>query len=449
VKTLDDLLKAIEDRAKTTPEGQWISGNQGFLFGQETQFDRWTIDQVAPKHPVYLRHSSGQYSVVNSLALQLAKVDKNTPDPKNGKIVRDAQGEPTGVLLHYPAENLVLSIADGWPNLSDQDLENDFLAGQDTLLSAGITSGQDVIVGNIRDVQVYKNLADNNKLKMRMYLLLYVDSEQEAQQYVHEVEGYKSDYLTFAGWKLAIDGGPAPGTALMYDKSLAAAKNAYYYFQPDVLKRIVRLLHNTGLQIAFHIVGDQGIDEALDAIEFAMKANRRRDPRHRIEHAIWVRPASLARIKKLGVVISTSPQWISWFGQGYRNLTDDASMTNFMPIATMLKQKIPVAFGCDVPASITHPPGYAFYGATTREGFETAYIPSSQECIDIHQALRIHTMGSAYAAFEEKRKGSIEVGKLADLVVWANDLYSATPEELTELEALMTIVGGNIVYEKE
>lgn len=99
---------------------------------------------------------------------------------------------------------------------------------------------------------------------------------------------------------------------------------------------------------------------------------------------------SLARIKKLGVVISTSPQWISWFSDGDRDITDDATMANYMWIGTMLKKKIPLAFGCDVPASITHLPGWAFYGATTRESLETGYIPDPQECIDIYQALRIH-----------------------------------------------------------
>jgi hypothetical protein len=114
----------------------------------------------------------------------------------------------------------------------------------------------------------------------------------------------------------------------------------------------------------------------------------------------------------------------------------------------MLNSKIPVAFGCDVPAALTHEPKWAFYGATTRRT-NTGYVPSPQESIDIHQALKAHTMGSAYAAFEEKQKGSIEAGKLADLVVWSRDLYSMPLEEMDQLEVLTTIVGGQIVYEKE
>ncbi len=448
VKSLEDLLNAIQERASTTPSGQWISGNQGFRFDQQTPLDRWVLDTVSPNHPVYLRDSSGQYSVVNSLALEKAHIDKYTDDPLNGKIMRDEKGVPTGVLLHYPAENLVMSIADGYRDLTDQDLEDDFLRAQDTLLSAGITSGQDVIVGNVRDLNVYKNLADNNKLKMRIYILLYIESEEKALEYVNSLHGYKSDYLTFAGWKLAIDGGPSAGTALMYNSNLDATKNSYYYFEPNQLKKIVTLLHKTGLQIAFHIVGDKGIDEALDALEFAMKTKKRKEPRHRIEHAIFVNPKSLIKMKKLGIIVSTSPQWISWHSDGYLQVTDNDSMANLMPISSMLKKKIPVAFGCDVPASVTHFPKWAFYGAITRQSLASGYNPAPNESINIHQALYAHTMGSAYAAFEEKIKGSIEVNKLADMVVWSHDLYSASTEDLKSVEALMTIVNGKVVYEK-
>jgi predicted amidohydrolase YtcJ len=379
----------------------------------------------------------------------VAGIDKNTPDPFGGKIVHDpSTGEPTGVLLHYPAENLVMMHADGHSNLSDEDLENDIKRAQDLLLSAGITSGQDVIIGSLRDVRIYKKLASRNELKMRMYLLLYINSEEQAQEYAQEIEGYKSDFLTFGGWKLAVDGGVAAGTALMYNENLLAAKNSYYYYEPEVLNRIVRLLHDTGLQIAFHIIGDKGIDEALNAIELAMRANRRKDPRHRIEHAIFVDPKSLKRIKRLGVVISTQPGFASWMADGYREGTDDAAMANFMIINSLLKMKIPVAFGCDVPAGFAHEPKWTFIGATLRKT-KSGYSPSPEERIDIHRALKIHTMGSAYAASEEKQKGSIETGKLADLVVWSHDFYSIGPDEATKLEALMTIVNGQIVFEKD
>ncbi|MDD1752491.1 MAG: amidohydrolase, partial [Methanotrichaceae archaeon] len=448
VKNEKDLLKAIADKAKSIPKGEWISANQGFHVDPNEKLDRWVLDSVAPDNPVYLRHASGQYVVVNSAALKLAGIDKNTPNPYSSKIVRDNTGEPTGVLLHYPAENLVGKLAPGYGNRSEEELLNDLKVGQDICLSAGITSGQDVIVSNPRDAKIYKDLADKGELKMRIYLLLYVNDEKQARQFVKQIKGYKSDMLTFGGWKLAIDGGDAPGTQLMYDNMLPASKNSYYYFTPDELKRIVQILHDSGLQVAFHIGGDKGIDEALDAIELANKTNPRNDTRYRIEHAIFVRPESLERIKKLDVVISTSPQWISWHGDMFLKATNEKNMANLMPIGSMLRMGIPLAFGCDVPASIAHEPEWALVGAVLRKT-HTGYQPNPNERIDIREALRIHTMGSAYAAFEEDQKGSIEPGKFADLVVWSDDLYKLKPQQIDEFRPLMTFVGGKIVYEEK
>jgi predicted amidohydrolase YtcJ len=232
----------------------------------------------------------------------------------------------------------------------------------------------------------------------------------------------------------------------MYNTSLPAASHSYYYYEPAVLNRIVKLLHETGLQISFHITGDKGIDEALDALEAAGAGVASR--RHRIEHAFFIKPSSLQRMKDLGVVISTQPQLISGFGEGYRNSTDEATMANFLPLKTLLYQGIPLAFGCDVPASPWYHPKWSLIGATTRRT-SSGYQPNPEQCLDMHQALRVHTMGSAYAAFEEDLKGSIEVGKLADLVVWNDDLYAlSSPQQAANLEAVMVIVGGEIVVPK-
>jgi predicted amidohydrolase YtcJ len=449
VKNLDDLLRVVGERAKSIPAGEWISGNQGFHVGDSIPFDRYILDKVAPNNPVYLRHSSGQYSVVNSLALKLAGINKNTPDPFGGKIVRNpTTGEPTGVLLHYPAEDLVLKLAPGYGIVTDEQMEIDIKNGQELCLSAGITSVQDVIVGSTEFVKAYKRVADKNELKVRTYLLLYINSEEQAQAAAKTIKGYKTDMLTFNGWKLAIDGGFSAGTTLMYDTSLPVAKNAYYFYKPDQLNRIVSLLHDTGLQIAFHIVGDKGTDEALDAVAAAMKTNPRKDPRHRIEHMCFVAPSSLARIKNLGVVVSTQPQWISWNGDSFLNLTNEKAMKNFIPINSILKAGIPLAFGCDAPAAVAHEPNWAFVGAESRKTLN-GYTANAQESITPIEVLRIHTMGSAYAAFEEKEKGSIEVGKLADLVVWSGDITSTDYSQVIDAKALITIVGGKIAYEKK
>src|SRR4030042_4707317 len=204
VRNKEDLLQAISQKAKSIPKGAWISGNQGFHLEKEDSLNRWILDSVAPDNPVYLRHGSGQYAVVNSAALKLAGIDTNTPNPYGGKIMKDpSTGAPTGLLLHYPDENLVGKIAAGYGDRAEADLEKDLKRGQEICLAAGITRGQDDIVANPLYIKIYKNLADKNELKMRMYLQLYVNSEEQAKKYAEMIKGFKTDMLTFAGWKLA------------------------------------------------------------------------------------------------------------------------------------------------------------------------------------------------------------------------------------------------------
>jgi predicted amidohydrolase YtcJ len=447
VRSKQDLLRIVGERARQLKKGEWISANQGFHIRPDETLDRWDLDKVAPDNPTYLRHGSGQYAVVNSAALEIAGIDRNTPNPIGSKILHDGNGEPNGVLSHYPAENLVGKHAPGYGDRTEELIFDSIERGQRLCLEAGYTSVQDVIVYNPRDVQAYVKFADSGRLKIRLYLLLYVHSEEQARQYIQLVKKFKSDKVVFGGWKLAMDGGPGAGTMLMYDKKMQGSRMAYPYFSQEDFNRIVRILHDTGLQVAVHVGGDQGIDMTITAIEEAMKANPRKDPRHRIEHCFFPTPEALSRIKKAGIVVSTSPQWIAWHGEMYQAATTEQAMRNFMPLKTLLSRGVPLAFGCDVPASIFQEPKYAFAGAVFRRNRNLQLNPS--ERISIQEALRCHTMGSAYAGFAESTTGSLEPGKFADMVVWNQDLYTMKPDQMKDLKALKTIVHGAVLYDSE
>lgn len=441
-----DVLRLVGEKAKQLAAGQWISGNQGYHLRFGETLDRWDLDQVAPNNPVYLRQGSGQCAAVNSLALQIAGIDASTPNPTSSLILHDSQGEPTGILSHYPAEQLVAQHATGYGDRTEEQKLEDIDIAQDLCLQAGYTSVQDVIVGSWEDIEVYRKYANSGKLKVRLYLMLYINTQEQADKIVSKFQPIDSGRLKFGGWKLALDGGCAVQTTLMYDKSLYAAGLSYPYHSQEALNRLARTLHDTGLQVAVHVLGDQGIDMTLTAFEEAMKASPRPDPRHRIEHGLFPTPEALPRMKAGGIVLSTQPHWIPWFGDSFLQTTNEQTMAHFLPLKTMLQMGVPLAFGCDVPSALFQEPKWAFSGAGLRR-CENGTVLTPEERLSGPEMVRIHTMGSAYAGFSETTTGSLEPGKCADLTIWSHDLFNLKANELNSLRAEMTIIDGEIVYD--
>jgi len=207
------------------------------------------------------------------------------------------------------------------------------------------------------------------------------------------------------------------------------------------------MLHKSGLQICIHVGGDKALDTALDAIEAALKENPRPDHRHRLEHVVVSpKPGSLERIKKLGVVISVQPSFIYHSGDIWYRLFGEERLQMSVPVKTAVDMGIPVAFGADYPCTVDTRPQMTLWSAVVRQT-SSGRVVGGQESVDIQQALRLHTMGSAYAAHEENVKGSIEVGKHADLVVWSDDMFSVPTDKIRDLRAELTIVGGQVIHQ--
>ena len=445
VRSKADLLKVVGDRAKQIPPDTWISGNQGFYIPVEEPVDKTDLDAVSPNNPVYLKHGSGQYAVVNSKAVNVAGVTKSTPNPVSSFIGRDSNGNPNGILSHYPAENLVGKFATGYGDRSVEQKIEDIEQGQKRCLEAGYTSVQDVIVGNTNDILLFKDFSSSGKLKVRLYTMLYLNTEEQVNYQAANFKPGNSGMFTFGGWKLAMDGGLAAKTMLMYDTIMLAAEDSYPYFDQPTLNRMVSTLHKTGLQVAVHVSGDRGIDMTINAMEEAMKNNPRPDPRHRIEHGQFPTDSALQHMKNSRIILSTQPQWIMWHGDGYAQVTSAEAMNHLLPLKKMLGMGIPLAFGCDVPASIYQEPKYAFAGAVYRRTSSGTTFNQDQ-CLTMTEALRIHTMGSAYAGFSESMTGSLEPGKYADLVVWSHDLLTMPQSDVLNLKSILTIVNGLIGY---
>jgi predicted amidohydrolase YtcJ len=448
VRTKADLLKVVGEAAKSKQEGDWIVGCQGFPMSIKDSPTRWELDEVSPKNPVYLPHFGGQHAVANSLALKLGGINRFTSQPYGGKIEKDEKtGEPTGRLIQYPAEDLVRRNIPK-PSIAEWEEAIRYAAG--LFLPYGITSVQDVIVYIRQHTRIYEQMAEKQTLPVRIYILEYIDSLQKAKRMVSLHHHFHTPMCTFGGWKLAIDGGPPAGTALMYDKSQLGSRNAFPLHKPEEFNKIVKVLQESGFQISIHVVGDEGMDICLDAFEKALTSTSAHKHRHRLEHANFPSQRNIDRMQKLGVVASVQPSWIHLYGDSFRRMMGEEIASRSIPIKSFLTRGIPVAFSSDVPATMVFEPFWGFIGAVTRKTRSgKLFIPS--EVISMKEALRAYTHTAAYAAFEERLKGSIEEGKMADLAVWEQNLYTVRPEveEMKALKVLMTILDGRIVYQDE
>ena len=266
----------------------------------------------------------------------------------------------------------------------------------------------------------------------------------DLERALHEIERFDDGgTMRFAGYKFLLDGQlkmaycHQPHQGVRWDLPT---------WEPQSFKDAVRALHDTDLQICVHCVGDAAVDLALDAFEEAMDANPRPDPRHRIEHCILSTPEATRRMKDLGVVVSTQPQFIRLGGDAYPGLFGEERSRRVIVTREWLDAGVALALGSDSPTTPWYTPQVTLFGAITRLTLSNQrYHP--EQALTIQEALRAHTMGSAYAAHEEKVKGSIEVGKLADLAVWAEDPYTVATQRLWQTPIAMTIVGGKIVHQ--
>jgi predicted amidohydrolase YtcJ len=442
VGSIADIVKLIDEKVKETPSGEWILGFGWRPDGwpERRRPNRSDLDPVSPNHPVFLTDSSGWYGWVNSYALRLAGIDENTPNPVGGVIDRDsATNLPTGLLVNHAAMWLVKK-----PTPTKEQCEEGIRYASNLFVAEGVTTIHDNWVKGIDLMQAYQSLDDLGEPPARTDVYYHINSEEEAEAALTALKTLKpfKHAVTFKGWKLQVDGGAA--TAFTYEPH-----NGYAYtipsLPPDVLKRIVSVLHKSGYQISIHVGGDRAIDVTLDAIEAALKENPRPNHRHRLEHVI-VSPkeGTLERIKELGVVISVQPSFVYHSGDIWLNLFGQERVKMAAPVKTAIDMGIPVAFGSDYPCTVDTSPQLTLWSAITRQT-STGVIIGGQESVDVRQALRIHTMGSAYAANEENVKGSIEAGKQADLVVWSDDIYSIPTDKIRDLKAELVIIEGQIL----
>lgn len=439
VITVADLQDALTEAIGQMAEGEWIKGY--FLFVQDTDLPtRHDLDPVSPNNPVFILQQGGHYGSANSLALEIAGITADTPDPTGGVIGRDSDGEPNGVFYNHRAMDLVRL---HMPRYTQDEVEANIQTSQTLFSAAGVTSFQDNNVRGTNTVGTYMEVGRQGGMYMRGAVYYTLEWPGDLERALNEIEHYEDDFMRLAGFKFLLDGQMTmaychePHNGHRWDMPT---------WDPDVFKDAVRQLHDTGLQICVHCAGDAAVDLTLDAFEEAMNANPRSDPRHRIEHAIITRPESTQRIKDLGVVVSTQPQFVRIGGDAYADLLGEERARRAIVTREWLEADIPVALGSDAPSTPWYSPLATLIGAVTRSTFSGA-VHEPDQALTSYEALQAHTLAAAYAAHEEEIKGSIEVGKMADMIVWSVDPTRSTAQELWDSTIELTMIDGEVVHQ--
>ena len=456
VKSEDEFVRLIGERAKGLPPGRWLRGGNWDeeAWPSHTLPTRWQIDNVTPATPVLLRRYDGHAALANSLALKLAGVSRETQAPPDGVIVRDpATGEPTGVLK----DGAIGLVAKAIPRPSDAEMEEALRAALGEAGRVGITSVHNITLdeqtpsGNFwGEVELLRRAEREKWLTVRQYLVIPINHVEElaASDKSQRVE---SEWLRLRAVKGFSDGSLGSATAWMFDpfddvpdsRGLPMA----LMDPPSKMEGLVRKAQGAGIHPCIHAIGDRAVAEMLDLYERVGGPNTRA-ARFRIEHAQHMRAEDFARFARLGVIASMQPYHAIDDGRWAEKKIGARRARTSYAWRLMLNAGAPLAFGSDWPVAPLSPI-LGIYAAVTRatldEKHPEGWIP--EERLSAEEALRAYTTGSAFAAFEEDEKGTVSPGKLADLVVLSEDILSIPPARIANVEVQMTIAGGRIVYE--
>ncbi len=443
VKTIPEMQEKLKEWIDRTPPGQWVVGS-GWLTFEGRYPTKHDLDPISPKHPVFVLNMGGHMAAVNSLALEMAGVNANSKDPGNGRFLREANNEPDGTIMNHPAMDVFRKL---WPKdmLDLKAMEISVLNPQAKFASMGVTSFQDVYARDMDRMQAYFDIARRGEMTIRGQVMNVLEYFQELNGRIPAIEAmrYEDDFMHFAGAKFQVDG--ALEASYTNEPHNGIAWNIPIW-KPKDLNEAVRAFHDAGYQVALHTGGDAALDMALDAIEKAMNANPRPDPRHRIEHSVLNSSDALQRTKDLGVVISTQPTLIMVFGDAVERIWGEERLQRIIPTRTWLDMGVPVCLSSDAPSMPRWDPQATLFASLVRiTGSKKPVSP--EQALTMEEAMYAHTMVGAYADFAENKKGSLEPGKLADLVVWHDSPYSGAVEDIPGLTIDLTMVGGKVVHQ--
>ncbi len=445
-RSVAEFQRRIRDRVSDYRAGEWITGGgwDHSLWRENRVPTRGDLDAVSRRHPMFFTRVDGHSGVANSLALEKAGITRLTLDPEGGEIVRDTMGEPTG-WLKEKATRLVSRLI---PDLTPEQRKRGLSLALAEAARHGVTSVQDN--SGWEDFLTLLELKREGKLTVRVTEWLPFTAPLERLVEMRRTGGTKDSWLKTGALKAVTDGSGGSGSAAMLDPFANAPQNrGILLFNPEELRKMVVERDAAGFQITLHAIGDRANRVALDAFEAALRANRRADARHKIEHAQFVHADDRSRFRELGVIASMQPSHVLADLRWAPTLLGPEREYEAYSWKSLQDAGAHLAFGTDYPVEAINPLR-GLYASVTREfidgGPRGGWLP--EEKIGIEDAIRAYTVGSAYAEFEEHRKGTLMPGMLGDLVVLSRDITRVSPREILATEILLTVVGGKIVYEK-
>lgn len=436
-----EFIRRIAEFAKKTPKGRWITGGDWDheRWGGQLPDRRW-IDSVTTEHPVFVSRLDGHMALANSQALKHGAVSKETPEILGGAIVRDINGEPTGVLKDEAMNPVWEAIPADNPEQEDEA----FLRAQTFATSLGITQVHDM--GQWAHLQAYRRAESAGKLNMRIYSFVPLAQWSRLADYI-KTHGKGNDWLRWGGVKGFVDGSLGSTTAWFFDPYLDEPHTrGLTVTDTTQLTNWIREADKAGLQLAIHAIGDRANSFALDAFRQAVAANGPRDRRFRVEHAQHLNPTLATRFAQEHVVASMQPYHAIDDGRWAAKRIGPRIAFTYM-FKSLLTEKAVLAFGSDWTVAPINPLE-GIYAAVTRRTLDdrnpNGWVP--QQKISVEDALRAYTTGCAYAGFTENHSGMLAPGKWADFVVFSENLLKVDPINLPKVKVLQTIIGGKMAY---
>lgn len=450
-KTEDEVLEIVRRFAETHPKEGWIRGGgwQLTLFPGANPH-KSLLDKIVPDRPIFLSAADGHSAWVNTRALEIAGINKSTPDPVNGRLERDTKsGEPTGT-LRESASGLVSKFL---PAYTAKDYLEGLRRGLKMANGFGITSFQEASAGE-DELNAYAELDRRGELTARVNAALYVSPEKGLQQ-IAKLKELRSKYqgrnLRVNSVKIFADGVIEPHTAALLEPYVGLGEErGKANWDTEVLNQMVAALDREGFQVHIHAIGDRAIRISLDAFEKARTANGSRNSRHHIAHLELIHPADIPRFRQLNVIANFQPLWA--FADPYiTKLTEPflgAERSRWLyPIASVVKTGALVVCGSDWSVSSMNPLE-AMQVAVTRRGLDEGIGEAwhGEELVDLKTILAGYTINGAYVNFQETESGSLEIGKAADLVIVDRNLFDITKPEIHKAKVLMTMLKGKEIY---